>query len=72
MSVIERFVVFADPNGPVTKAPGPMVRTHVKHLLIKFNCASQALLIRQILLGPVLSMAEQSRREELSPTRAEV
>jgi hypothetical protein len=22
MSVIERFLVFADPNGPVTKAPG--------------------------------------------------
>jgi DNA-binding CsgD family transcriptional regulator len=33
------------------------VRTHVKHLLTKLNCGSQAALIREILLGPVLSMS---------------
>lgn len=27
MSVIERFLVFADPNGPVTRAPGHEVRS---------------------------------------------
>ncbi len=33
------------------------VRTHVKRLLVKLDCASQAALIREILLGPALSLA---------------
>jgi len=48
------------------------VRTHAKHLLIKFNCASQAMLIREILLGPVLSMSGKTWRGQLSSTGAEV
>ena len=38
MSVIERFLVFADPNGPVTKAPGhegPHKESNDSHPLTK-------------------------------------
>jgi DNA-binding CsgD family transcriptional regulator len=48
------------------------VRTHVKHLLIKFNCGSQAMLIREILLGPVLSMSRKSWRGQSSSIGAGV
>jgi DNA-binding CsgD family transcriptional regulator len=40
------------------------VRTHVKHVLIQVDCVSQAALIREILLGPVLSMSRKSPRRE--------
>ena len=45
-----------------------IVRTHVKHLLVKFNCASQAGLIREILLGPVLSMSRSAGFRVIGPT----